>query len=50
VTETANMLGNITSPSVTILQGAKFNGSVDMSDGKAAKAAAPAAQRAHNAS
>jgi len=49
VTETANMIGNITSPSVTILQGAKFNGSVDMSDGKAAKAAAPAAQRAHNA-
>jgi cytoskeletal protein CcmA (bactofilin family) len=50
VTETAHMVGNITSPSVTILQGAKFNGSVDMSDGKAAKAAARAAQRAHNAS
>ena len=49
VTETANMLGNITAPSVTIQQGAKFNGSVDMSDGKAAKAAVPTPQRAHNA-
>jgi cytoskeletal protein CcmA (bactofilin family) len=49
VAETANMLGNITAPSVTIQQGAKFNGSVDMSDGKAAKAAVPTPQRAHNA-
>jgi cytoskeletal protein CcmA (bactofilin family) len=49
VAETANMLGNITAPSVTIQQGAKFNGSVDMSDGKSAKAAVPTPQRAHNA-
>jgi cytoskeletal protein CcmA (bactofilin family) len=49
VAETANMVGNITAPSVTILQGAKFNGSVDMSDGKTAKAVVPAPQRAHNA-
>ncbi|MGA2776587.1 MAG: polymer-forming cytoskeletal protein [Steroidobacteraceae bacterium] len=42
VTETALMTGNITAPSVSILQGARFNGSVDMSDGKAAKSAAPA--------
>jgi cytoskeletal protein CcmA (bactofilin family) len=42
VRETARMTGNITAPSVTILQGATFNGSVDMSSGKAAKAATPA--------
>jgi cytoskeletal protein CcmA (bactofilin family) len=42
VRETARMTGNITAPSVTILQGATFNGSVDMSAGKAAKAATPA--------
>jgi cytoskeletal protein CcmA (bactofilin family) len=42
VKETAHMTGNITAPSVTILQGATFNGSVDMSNGKAAKAASPA--------
>jgi cytoskeletal protein CcmA (bactofilin family) len=42
VKETARMTGNITAPSVTILQGATFNGSVDMSAGKAAKAATPA--------
>jgi hypothetical protein len=34
---------------VAILQGARFNGSVDMSDGKAAKATNAPAQRAHNA-
>jgi cytoskeletal protein CcmA (bactofilin family) len=39
VKETAHMTGNITAPSVTILQGATFNGSVDMNNGKAAKAA-----------
>ena len=50
VTETALMTGNITAPSVTILQGAKFNGSVDMSDGKAAKATASGSgSRATNA-
>jgi cytoskeletal protein CcmA (bactofilin family) len=41
VKETARMNGNIAAPSVTILQGANFNGNVDMG-GKAAKAAAPA--------
>ena len=49
VTETANMIGNITAPAVAILQGARFNGSVDMSDGNAAKATIATAQRAHNA-
>ena len=42
VRETARMTGNITAPSVTILQGATFNGSVDMSGGKAGKVATPA--------
>jgi cytoskeletal protein CcmA (bactofilin family) len=42
VKETAHMTGNISAPSVMILQGATFNGSVDMSGGKAAKAAMPA--------
>ena len=32
------MSGNITAPSVMIVQGANFNGSVDMGGGKAAKA------------
>ena len=38
VRETAFMTGNITAPSVTIMQGANFNGNVDMS-------AAPTAAR-----
>lgn len=38
VKETARMTGNITAPSVMIVQGANFNGSVDMGGGKAAKA------------
>jgi len=42
VKETAHMTGNITAPSVTILQGATFNGNVDMTGGKAAKASLPA--------
>jgi len=42
VKETAHMTGNITAPSVSILQGATFNGSVDMGSGKAAKSASPA--------
>lgn len=42
VKETARMSGNIAAPSVTILQGANFNGNVDMGGGKAAKVAAPA--------
>ena len=37
VKETARMTGNISAPSVTILQGANFNGSVDMSGAKPAK-------------
>ena len=41
VKETARMTGNISSPSVTILQGANFSGNVDMSGGKSAKTAAP---------
>lgn len=41
VKETARMTGNIVSPSVTILQGANFNGNVDMGGGKAAKSTAP---------
>jgi cytoskeletal protein CcmA (bactofilin family) len=41
------MTGNITAPSVTILQGAKFNGSVDMSDGKTVKT--PASGSGHRA-
>jgi cytoskeletal protein CcmA (bactofilin family) len=35
VKESATVIGNITAPSVAILQGANFNGSVDMSGGKA---------------
>jgi cytoskeletal protein CcmA (bactofilin family) len=41
VKETAHMSGNITAPSVTIQQGATFNGSVDMSGGATAKALKP---------
>jgi cytoskeletal protein CcmA (bactofilin family) len=37
VAQSAHMMGNIKAPSVTIQEGAKFNGSVDMSDGTAAK-------------
>ncbi len=42
VKETARMTGNIAAPSVTILQGANFNGNVDMGGGKTGRAAAPA--------
>ena len=42
VREHACMTGNITAPSVTIVQGANFNGNVDMSAARAAKAGAPA--------
>jgi len=41
VKETANVRGNIAAPSVSILQGATFNGSVDMDAGKSAKTALP---------
>lgn len=34
VKESARMTGNISAPSVTILQGASFNGNVDMVSGK----------------
>jgi cytoskeletal protein CcmA (bactofilin family) len=39
VKETATLTGNITAPAVMILEGANFNGHVDMTGGKAAKAA-----------
>jgi cytoskeletal protein CcmA (bactofilin family) len=42
VRENACMSGNITAPSVTIVQGAHFNGNVDMSAARAAKAGVPA--------
>jgi cytoskeletal protein CcmA (bactofilin family) len=38
VKETARMTGNIAAPSVMIVQGANFNGSVDMGGGRAGKA------------
>ncbi len=41
VRETARVTGNISAPGVTILQGAQFNGNVDMSGGKALKAVSP---------
>ena len=41
VKETARMTGNISAPTVTILQGANFNGNVDMGGGKSAKTVAP---------
>ena len=44
ITQTAHIVGNIKAPSVTILEGAKFNGSVDMSD-----ASAPAVSRTSGA-
>lgn len=43
VAQTAHMVGNITAPSVTILEGAKFNGSVDMSEAGIAKDSGTAA-------
>ncbi len=49
VKETARMTGNISAPSVTILQGANFNGTVDMGGGKSAKADVPAARRPSSA-
>ena len=42
VKEGAHMTGNIMAPSVSILQGANFNGHVDMGGARTAKAAAPA--------
>ena len=37
VAQTARMVGNITAPTVTILEGARFNGSVDMSESGVAR-------------
>ena len=45
VKEGANISGNIFSPSVSLHEAAKFNGSIDMSEKEAAKAEAPKAQR-----
>lgn len=44
VKETARLRGNITAPSVSIVEGAQFNGGVDM-EKKVAAADAPAAER-----
>jgi len=41
VRETARVTGNIAAPAVAILQGAHFNGNVDMSGARAAKGASP---------
>ena len=49
VKETARMTGNISAPSVTILQGANFNGNVDMGGGKSAKADVSPARRPSSA-
>jgi len=46
VKETARMVGNIAAPSVMILQGANFNGHVDMAGGKTAAKALPATEAA----
>ena len=45
VRDTANVDGNIYSPVVTLLEGATFNGSIDMSGKSAADAARDAAER-----
>jgi cytoskeletal protein CcmA (bactofilin family) len=42
VRESAHVTGNISAPSVTIQEGAKFTGHVDMGGGGAAKAGVPA--------
>lgn len=49
VKETARLRGNITAPSVSIVEGAQFNGGVDM-EKKAAAADSPAAERAQKTS
>jgi cytoskeletal protein CcmA (bactofilin family) len=41
VRESAHVTGNISAPSVTIQEGAKFTGHVDMSGNAAAKSALP---------
>lgn len=47
VRESAHMTGNITSPTVTILQGASFNGNVDMSANRVAAAGLDATPPRH---
>lgn len=42
VKQSADVSGNIFSPSVSLHEGAKFNGSIDMSDDAVARAEAPA--------
>jgi len=37
VSQSANMVGNISAPTVTIQEGAKFQGGIDMGDGSVAK-------------
>lgn len=49
VKETARLRGNVTAPSVSIVEGAQFNGGVDM-EKKVAAADSPAAERAQKAS
>jgi cytoskeletal protein CcmA (bactofilin family) len=44
VSATAQVTGNITAPAVAILQGATFNGTIDMSGNKAASADVTASQ------
>ena len=48
IRDTANIDGNVYSPVVTLLEGAKFNGSIDMS-GKTAAAASEERERAESA-
>lgn len=49
VKETARLRGNITAPSVSIVEGAQFNGGVDM-EKKVAAADSPAAERTQKTS
>lgn len=49
VRETARLRGNITAPSVSIVEGAQFNGGIDM-DKKVAAVESPAAERAQKVS
>lgn len=49
VKESANVRGNIAAPSVSIVQGATFNGSVDMSGDRTAKATESPRSAVHTA-
>ena len=46
VKDSANVTGNISSPTVTLHEGSTFNGSIDMTSGKQAKAEPPVAKPA----